>query len=241
MLNQGIVGIQQEQELEKALAEMRKQIDHTRNEAAKKQMELFQKSLETFATQHKQQLKEDPEFRSAFNNMCLQLGVDPLQSTKGFWSSILGVGDFYHELAIKVIDVCLKQKRSNGGLLELSDVLEQVRKTYKGTNPPKINEGDIGTAIKNLKCLGSGYCIVNIGKKKYIKTTSFDLEADHNAILSLAEGKGYFTDKGNLKISDQRYNNALKSLLEQGFIWVDEYEGKKTYYVCAMFKGFNGE
>ena len=241
MTLQGIAGIKQEEERQKALASVKEQIEHTMNEAAKNQMQLFQSALEKFATQHRQQLKDDPEFRNAFNTMCLQLGVDPLQSTKGFWSSILGFGDFYHELAIKVIDVCLKQKRSNGGLLELSNVLEQVKKTYKGSNPPKISENDVGTAIKNLKCLGSGYCIVNIGKKKYIKTTSFDLEADHNAILSLAEGKGYFTGKGNLKISDQRYNAAINSLLEQGFIWVDEFEGKKTYYVCAMFKGFNGE
>jgi ESCRT-II complex subunit VPS22 len=235
----GFAEINRRQEEEATLALARERINATVDKAAKNQMEKFKSTLERFAIEHKTQLKEDPDFRSAFNKMCFEIGVDPLQSTKGFWSSILGVGDFYHELSIKVIEVCMKQKRSNGGLLELSEVLEQVRRTYKGKNPPKIGEGDIAAALKNLGCLGSGYSIVDIGKKKYMKTTSFDLDADHNAILSLAEGKGYFTDKGSLSISDKRFKDGVESLLQQGFIWLDEYKGVKTYYVCAMFKGFN--
>lgn len=38
--------------------------------------------------------------------MCAPLGVDPLQaSKKSFWSQLLGMGDFYHELAVKVAEV----------------------------------------------------------------------------------------------------------------------------------------
>jgi hypothetical protein len=29
-------------------------------------------------------------------------GVDPLASNKGFWAQLLGVGDFYYELAVQV-------------------------------------------------------------------------------------------------------------------------------------------
>jgi len=29
-------------------------------------------------------------------------GVDPLASNKGFWAQVLGVGDFYYELAVQV-------------------------------------------------------------------------------------------------------------------------------------------
>lgn len=29
--------------------------------------------------------------------MCSSIGVDPLASGKGFWSDLLGVGDFYYE------------------------------------------------------------------------------------------------------------------------------------------------
>jgi len=219
---------------------VRDELQTTINEAAKQQMELFKTTLEKFAIDHKRELKEDPEFRAAFNNMCRQIGVDPLQSTKGFWSSVLGVGDFYNELSIKVIYVCLKQKKSNGGLLELSNVLEQVRATYKGQKVPALNEKDIECSLRNLKCLGSGYYIVELGKKLYLKTTSFDLDQDHATVLSLAEGTGYFTENNNLGWPQKRFQIAVDSLLEQGFIWVDDFRGVKSYYVLAMFKGFSG-
>ena len=32
--------------------------------------------------------------------MCKEIGVDPLSSNKGFWVDVLGVGDFYYELAV---------------------------------------------------------------------------------------------------------------------------------------------
>ena len=81
--------------------------------------------------------------------------------------------------------------------------------------------------------------IVEIGKKKYLKTTSFDLDSDHSGILKLAEGKGYFSPKDNKDIPEKRFNIALQNLIDQGFVWLDEYKGEKTYYVCAMFNGFN--
>ena len=40
--------------------------------------------------------------------MCKQIGVDPLSSNKGFWVDVLGVGDFYYELAVsKDLIMCL--------------------------------------------------------------------------------------------------------------------------------------
>lgn len=38
--------------------------------------------------------------------MCASIGVDPLSSGKGFWS-VLGMGDFYYELAVQIVEVCL--------------------------------------------------------------------------------------------------------------------------------------
>ena len=32
--------------------------------------------------------------------MCKSVGVDPLSSNKGFWVDVLGVGDFYYEIAV---------------------------------------------------------------------------------------------------------------------------------------------
>lgn len=42
---------------------------------------------------------------------------DFLYSTagKGFWAEMLGVGDFYYELGVQIIEVCLALKHRNGG------------------------------------------------------------------------------------------------------------------------------
>ena len=39
--------------------------------------------------------------------MCASIGVDPLASSKGFWSEMLGVGDFYYELGVQIVEVCM--------------------------------------------------------------------------------------------------------------------------------------
>lgn len=40
----------------------------------------------------------------------------PLKAGKGFWSEMLGVGDFYYELGVQIIEVCLALKHRNGGM-----------------------------------------------------------------------------------------------------------------------------
>ena len=68
-------------------------------------MEQFHKSLEEFATKYKSEIKKNPEFRCRFQEMCSKIGVDPLASSKGFWAQLLGVGDFYYELGVQIVEV----------------------------------------------------------------------------------------------------------------------------------------
>jgi ESCRT-II complex subunit VPS22 len=67
-----------------------------------KQLAEFKESLETFAMKHKKDINENPVFRNQFLSMCKNIGVDPLSSNKGFWVDVLGVGDFYYELAVSI-------------------------------------------------------------------------------------------------------------------------------------------
>jgi len=64
------------------------------------QLKEFKENLETFAVKHKKEISKNPVFRGQFLGMCKQIGVDPLSSNKGFWVDVLGVGDFYYEIAI---------------------------------------------------------------------------------------------------------------------------------------------
>ena len=37
-------------------------------------------------------------------------------ASKGFWAEMLGVGDFYYELGVQIIEVCLATSHRNGGM-----------------------------------------------------------------------------------------------------------------------------
>lgn len=63
----------------------------TENETGQllKQMDTFKKNLEEFAFKYKDEIKRNGNFRKQFQDMCANIGVDPLSSSKGFWSEIL--------------------------------------------------------------------------------------------------------------------------------------------------------
>ena len=59
--------------------------------------------------------------------MCKEIVVDPLSSNKSFWVDVLGVGDFYYELAIQTVNICIALRPRNGGFLEESECLRLLR------------------------------------------------------------------------------------------------------------------
>lgn len=91
----------------------------------------FRSSLESFAYQHKHAIASNPVFRAQFHAMCLSIGVDPLACHKGFWSQLLGLGDFYFELGVQIMDVCMRERPSNGGLMRVDDVHRALERKYK--------------------------------------------------------------------------------------------------------------
>lgn len=42
------------------------------------QLDVFKKSLEEFASKHKNDIRKNAEFRGHFQQMCARIGVDPL-------------------------------------------------------------------------------------------------------------------------------------------------------------------
>ena len=74
-------------------------------------------------------IRQDPTFRAQFHVMCANVGVDPLASNKGMFAQLLGIGDFYYQLGVQIIEACLATRTHNGGMIELSLLrrLVQVR------------------------------------------------------------------------------------------------------------------
>ncbi|OBS77403.1 hypothetical protein A6R68_16116 [Neotoma lepida] len=163
--------------------------------------------------QHKQEIRKNPEFRVQFQDMCATIGVDPLASGKGFWSEMLGVGDFYYELGVQIIEVCLALKHRNGD--------------------------DLIRAIKKLKALGTGFGIIPVGGTYLIQSVPAELNMDHTVVLQLAEKNGYVTVseiKASLKWETERARQVLEHLLKEGLAWLDlQAPGEAHYWLPALF------
>lgn len=90
--------------------------------------------------------------------MCTAIGVDPLVCNyllglfvffnswvtlvvagKGFWADLLGVGDFYYELAVQVVESCLVMQERTGGLVSFDAIKSRIIR-QRGRNAIPINE-----------------------------------------------------------------------------------------------------
>lgn len=70
-----------------------------------RQLDQLRRSLETFAAKHGDKIKKDAEFRGQFQAMCSSIGVDPLAYSRGYWTELLGLGEFYYHLGVRIIEV----------------------------------------------------------------------------------------------------------------------------------------
>ena len=81
--------------------------------------------------------------------MCASLGVNPMSSNKTF-SAKLGFGSFYTELGVQVLDICMRTRSSNGGLIGLQELTMRVI-SLRGSNSGGIETDDILRAVRSLQ------------------------------------------------------------------------------------------
>ncbi|KAG1936000.1 EAP30/Vps36 family protein [Pimephales promelas] len=182
-----------------------------------KQLETFKTHLEEFASKHKQEIRKSSQFRVQFQEMCATIGVDPLASGKGFWSEMLGVGDFYYELGVQIIEVCLALKHRNGGLITLEELHHRVLKG-RGKFAQDVSQDDLVRAIKKLKAMGNGFGMIPVGGSYLVQSVPAELNMDHTVVLQLAEKKGYVTVseiRDSLKWERERACHVLVSVQEK--------------------------
>jgi ESCRT-II complex subunit VPS22 len=199
--------------------------------------------LTEFAKKHRHEIQHDPAFRHQFLQMCAPLGVDPLSTKNSFWGKLLGMGDFYYELAVKVAEVCLSSRSRNGGiisLVEVKDILEQRHTKFglaagQTTSTQTYSKQDIQTSISKLSRLGGGFRTLQVGSSTMIVSVPTELDSDHMIIMTLTQ------DLGGIGISlDQvqestgwnaeRAQRSLDLLLTQGMAWLDDYKGDTLYW-----------
>ncbi|GAB4849648.1 hypothetical protein Ancab_004443 [Ancistrocladus abbreviatus] len=205
-----------------------------RTDLMKEQLATFRSHLEEFARKHKNDIRKNPTFRAQFHEMCAKVGVDPLASNKGFWAELLGIGDFYYELGVQIVEICLATRPHNGGLISLQELCNLLGLKRKNAREP-VSEDDCLRAISKLKVLGSGFEVISFGKKKLIRSVPTELNKDHNEILELAQAQGFVTVEEverRLSWSPGRATDALDTLLDEGLAMIDDghRDGKRRYW-----------
>lgn len=120
-------------------------------------LQVFKSNLEDFALKHKKDIKRDPTFRMHFQQMCHNVGVDPLASNKGFWAEMLGVGDFYYELGVQIAQVCIATREKNGGYIEMEKLKKEL-KVIRGSKAQAISEYVIANAFLP-RCVPLRHCM----------------------------------------------------------------------------------
>ncbi|XP_053200319.1 vacuolar-sorting protein SNF8-like [Panonychus citri] len=243
----GLGAIQKQQNTEAKFKEKSEAITKEQIDKLTDQMNAFKSHLEKFATKHKKAIKKNPEFRRQFQVMCATVGVDPLQSSNNFWTKLLGVGDFYYELAVQVIEVCMATSHQNGGLITIEDLLRRVRRSRSTARKKEedITADDILRSINKLNVLGNGLTVLKSNKSYIIQSIPKELSMDHTDTLRLASSNSGFFNKtlirSQLGWEDNRIDKVIYDMIMEGLIWIDNQEdtNSPSYWFPGLFGSSN--
>ncbi|KAG2195327.1 hypothetical protein INT46_003784 [Mucor plumbeus] len=237
----GVASVTYRKRTEKEYQQIGDSIAAKELEQLQSQMDVFKTNLQEFAQKHRKDIRKDATFRAHFQRMCTNIGVDPLASNKGFWADLLGVGDFYYELGIQIIEACIVSRINDGGLTELSEIMRRVqvmRGSNKQQQQQQISEDDIIRAIKTLKPLSGGYEVLSIGDRKLVRSVPKELDKDQSALLLLAQKTGYVDYemiKKELGWNLERIKTATQHLLQDGIAWLDKFGERESFWIPSYF------
>lgn len=234
----GVKGLKKQKEEKVAIKQKGEELEDQKIEHVKQQLDFFRSELEVFAQKHKKEINKNPVFRGQFQKMCRQVGVDPLASSKGFWAKLLGVGDFYYELAVQLIDVCLATQAQNGGMISLDELQSRVM-SKRGKLSQEISRDDIKQAIGKTAQLGNGFRVVVVGSREVVMSVPMEMNKDHMAILEMAEGSGMVRAsevQSTLKWPQERVERSMRVMLSEGMVWVDQQHpsGEIAYWFPSL-------
>lgn len=230
---------QTEKERTRRLAKEGEDLKGKTIEHVETQLRLFKEELARFATTHKARINSDAAFRHRFQQMTVAAGVDPLLSNKGFWGELLGVGDFYFELGVQILDVCISTRPLNGGIMSVQDCLAHIRKARGGPAAASASSAragvtvtleDVGRAVQKLAALGNGISVQQVRRGmrptvSLLVSVPQELSADTAAaVAALTDSKGHASAPRlaeALGWETERAERAVARLVAEGMVWLD--------------------
>lgn len=241
----GLGAIQKQQQTEAKYKSKRDELANEQIAKLSEQMADFRAKLQEFAQKHKKDIKRNADFRRNFQTMCATVGVDPLQSSANFWTKLLGVGDFYYELAVQVIEVCMSTSHRNGGLIGINELHHRViqsRNSAKQSprSDEEISVDDLLRAIDKLSKLGSGLKVLSCGKTYIVQSIPSELSLDQNAVIQKAQSNNgcviVSVIVAELKWTEERATKAVNDMIMEGLVWIDKQSptGETWYWFPGL-------
>lgn len=237
----GVGAIQKQKRDQEKYRDKGTELQENQLEQMSKQLDVFRANLEEFASKHKKEIRKNAQFRRQFQEMCASIGVDPLASGKGFWS-VLGIGDFYYELGVQIVEVCLATNYKNGGLISLEELRQRlVQARGRNKQHQDITIEDLLSAAKKLRIFGNGFSVLPVGKGQYlVQSIPGELSMDHTAVLQEAanSGQAYVSVtilEEQLKWERNRAQKSLDHMVREGLAWIDTQDSKDILYWFPSF------
>lgn len=228
----GMGAIKKQQEQQALYREKSSQLAEGQVQKLTEQMEVFRGNLQEFAGKHKKEIRKNATFRREFQEMCAAVGVDPLQSSSNFWTKMLGVGDFYYELAVQIVEVCMATSHRNGGIMSMAELLTRVKASRARTHKSAVKESedicvdDLLRAIEKLGNLGGGLRAIPSGKTFIVQSVASELSMDNVTVLQKAQENNGHVDSELLSKtfgwSEDRITKTLNDMVMEGLVWVDK-------------------
>ncbi|KAF4659905.1 hypothetical protein FOL47_007379 [Perkinsus chesapeaki] len=235
----GAAGVARRRQENRRMEKMGESLEAVRLETVKEQCDTFKARLQEFATKYRSKIESDATFRSQFLSMCQSVGVDPLQSTKSVFGSMLGLGRFYAELGVQILTLCLATREDNGGLLDMDDCLSMLR-NIRAADSTAISREDVTKALSELSVLGPGGVSIVWGErgKAFISSVPDAFNSDQTSAISLIVSEGGHISLAQLsrelEWSTERTDIAASSLLREGLVWLDIDPSTKERYLYTL-------
>lgn len=198
------------------------------------QLAVYQSALVNFASEHGETIKNNPDFRSSFTQMCYLIGVDPLELLL-FLSQQKKNDNFYLGLAVRIVEMCQETRDLNGGLISLKELRCRFQDSL--SVPVEISEDDIIRGMALLGDLGQGFAVLDISHKKWIKLSGSSekgISSDHRKVYEAAEFMGGYVTKRILRDNygwdSVRLKNVLDDMILNGYLWIDAQGGREWQY-----------
>ncbi|PKI83888.1 ESCRT II complex subunit Dot2 [Malassezia vespertilionis] len=238
----GIVALDRHARSASQYTSLVQELNASKVETLRQQIDAFAQTLREFAANHKQDIRQDPEFRHAFQSMCSSLFVDPLTghpptaragSRLGkvgeIWNDLLGFSDWQFSLGVQIVDVCVSTRSQNGGLIAMDDLIGGVMRLRNGTGfteqTERITAEDIARSIKALRPLGCGYELFEIRGRAMVRTVPHELSPDTQKVLSFMFFPGLpCTDAVGvpfISTTNTQNEETRKALSGDGAIWTE--------------------